>query len=222
MCLYAVRRGAPEPQWAAWFAGTAEQKKAADRTPYYTSIGQTLRQCTTGPSKRWPLNADAASSDLHTFSSYSLLARQVTVTRVPYSPEISPHVDKVDTLSCSSADSNNSGPIACRVPRPVCLGIDLGYTHLKPPRHLYSVPNKRCLMLRLRLCDQCCQVRGRTRAMRPWLLTTLAQGCCMAFGHVVVSAATISVPNAQTLRTPGWNTADHRLPFVSQRDRLAF
>lgn len=221
MCLYAVRRGAPEPQWAAWFAGTAEQKKAADRTPYYTSLGQTLRQCTIGPSKRWPLNADAASSDLHTFFSYSLFARQVTVTRVPYSPEISPHVDKVDTLSCSSADSNHSGPIACRVPRPVCV-LTWVTPPFKPPRHLHSVANKRCLMLRLRLCDQCCQVSGRTRATRPWLLTTLAPDCCVVSGHVVVSASTISVPNAQMLRTPGWNTADHSLSFVSQRGRLAF
>lgn len=60
----------------------------------------------------------------------------------------------------SSADSNTSGPIACRALWLIQL-VRLRYTHFKPPRHLNIVANKRCLLLHVRLCDQYRGVRGR-------------------------------------------------------------
>lgn len=45
----------------------------------------------------------------------------------------------------SPADSKTSDPIACRALWLVQL-TRLRYTPLKPPRHLYIVANKRCLL----------------------------------------------------------------------------
>lgn len=132
MCLYAVRRGAPEPQSAAWFAGTAEQRRQPTERLLYTSLGQTLRQCTIAPASG---RLQMQMQPRHIAALGLPVAHRPSLDRdkgPPYSPKISPHVDKADTLSGPSADSNNSGPIACRLLWPACFLFTWGTT---PPSH---------------------------------------------------------------------------------------
>ena len=160
MCLYAVRRGPPEAQWPAWFAGTVEERRQPTGRLISTSLGQTLRQCTIAPANgglRMQMQPHLIPTLILPFA----LCSSSDGDQGPYSPEISPHVDKVYTLKCSSADSNTSGPISFRVLWLVCLSAYVTHTSSHPGISP-SIASKRCLLLRLRLCDQCCQVRGRT------------------------------------------------------------
>lgn len=177
-----------------------------------TSLGQTLTQCKIAQTTLASKCKCSLVLSPH-FTSHSLFARQVTEARV--------RIRQRCFLTLIRSTPSTAPP---PIPKPrarllaahVFWLVCLRYTHLKPPRHLNIVANKRCLLLRLRLCDQYWQVREQ----RPWLLTTT--GCRIQFQRVIVSASTISVPNAQTPRTPGRNDADHGLPFIKNRDRLSF
>lgn len=176
-----------------------------------TSLGQTLRQCKIAQATLASKCKCSLVLSPH-FISHSLFGRQVTETRVRIRQRCLLTLISSTPSIAPPMTPTPSGPITCRVFWPVCLR----YTHLKPPRHLNIVANKRCLLLRLRLCNQC----WRVRVQRPWLLTTT--GCSIPFRRAVVSASTISVPDPQTPRTPGRNDADHGLPFIKNRDRLSF
>lgn len=144
--------------------------------------------------------------------SHSLRTRQVTEARVRIRQSC---LFMLIRSTPSSTNSNSSGPIACRESWLVQL-VCLRYTHLKPPRHLYIVANKRCLLLPVRLCDQYL-ARERTGLSTPVAaddfeprLLYFISGCCCFCGRSHCLTCGRCKLHA--------DAADRSLLFVTRRD----